>query len=72
MYFLAKTVLLLQQKNNVEECWRIGKKNELFFLIDLGCAIYSTSLQGLHTLFWHFGVIITVKLSQVHLISTGN
>ena len=44
-----------------------------FGLIDLDCAvIYRTYLQGLHIRFWHFGVIITVKLSQVHLISTGN
>lgn len=42
-------------------------------LIDVGrTEISSVLLRHLHTLFWHFGVIITVKLSQVYLISTGN
>lgn len=45
-----------------------GKKPEPFGLIDRGCVvIYSTYLQGLRIPFWHFGVIITAKLSQVHL-----
>lgn len=57
----------------VEECWRNGLKKEPFGFMDLGCGIiYNMYLQSLHTLFWHFGVIITVKASQAPLISTGN
>lgn len=66
LYFYYSKRTMLRNVGELEK-----KMNHLAWLI-LVVQFTAKYLQGLHTLFWHFGVIITVKLSQVHLISTGN